>query len=75
MVTTYSGYVKLDSKPAYTEGPTPLRVFGSSVKLVQGRAAPETPCFHRPEKPRSGLSQVGGQERDMVTVTVIEVIG
>jgi len=45
------------------------------VKLVQGRAAPETPCFHRPEKPRSGLSQVGRQERDMVTVTVIEVIG
>jgi len=45
------------------------------VKLVQGRAAPETPCLHRPEKPRSGLSQVGGQERYVVTVTVIEVIG
>ena len=75
MVTTYSGYVKLNSKLAYTSGPYPLRVFGSSVKLVQGRAAPETPYLHGPEKPRSGLSQVGGQERDMVTVTGIEVIG
>lgn len=75
MVTTYSAHVKLDSKPAYTEGPTPLRVFGSSVKLVQGRAAPEPPCFHHPKKTRSGLFLVGGQASFMVTVTVIEVIG